>query len=152
MKTRIIFSTNKKIGSVVIRFGTWSDYSHCDVIGPTGHAGKIIGATPGGGVISYSLADRIGMSTKWMIYEVDADPHQVWAYLETQLGKPYDWLGCLGIAFHRDWEDDDKWFCSELIAKAFLEAGAPLLNPEIKINRITPEDLLSSPELKRIEV
>lgn len=148
MNSRIIFSTNNIIGSVLIRIGTWSRYSHCDFIT---EKGTVIGATAFGGVHEYDLAERIADSTHYAIYEVDAERDAVEAAIRPQLGKAYDWLGCMGIAMHRDWRSDDKWFCSELIAYAFEKAGTPLVNPELYLNRVTPEALLRSPMLKLIE-
>lgn len=145
MKARILFSTNDKIGSKLIRFGTRSEYSHCDLIGPGGRS--IIGAVPFKGVVEYPLGERVIQSTRWAIYEIDADPVLAWHYAQGQIGKGYDWLGVFGIALMRDWEADDKWFCSELVAKACLEAGRPILNPQLRINRITPQMLLHSPIL-----
>ena len=34
-------------------------------------------------------------------------------WLEAQLGKPYDWTALLSFIVQRDWQEDDKWFCSE---------------------------------------
>jgi hypothetical protein len=147
MKTQILFSTNNLPGSVLIRVGTWSDYSHVDIISPDRESGLILGATPWHGVSHRAIEDRIDHSTRWMICEFDADPKRVWAYAESQIGKKYDWLGCLGIAVHRDWEEDDKWFCSELVAKAALQAGVPLINRRTRVNRVTPQMLLDSPLL-----
>lgn len=149
MKTRILFSTNDKIGSRLIRFGTRSEYSHCDLISPSGLS--IIGAVPFKGVVEYPLEERVDQSTKWAVYEIDADPALAWRYAQSQFGKSYDWLGVLGIVAMRDWEGDDKWFCSELVAKACLEAGRPILSPQVRINRITPQMLLHSPLLTEVD-
>ena len=44
-----------------------------------------------------------------------------WA--RSQKGKPYDTWGVWGIGFGRNWEDDSKWFCSELACETLLKAG-----------------------------
>lgn len=52
-----------------------------------------------------------------MIIEVPTDPYFVtngFTWLHDQVGKAYDWTGVGGIGFHRNWQDDDKWYCSEL--------------------------------------
>lgn len=64
-----------------------------------------------------------------------------------QVGKSYDLTALLGILAHRDWREDDSWFCSELVAAAFEAGDEPLLNPHAKLNRITPEQNYLSPKL-----
>jgi len=68
-----------------------------------------------------------------------------WA--RTQAGKKYDFSAIAGIATNRNWRDQSRWFCSELIAASFEQVGAPLLNPETKVWRITPRDLLLSTQI-----
>lgn len=63
----------------------------------------------------------------------------------TQEGKKYDWTAITGFAMNRDWREEDRWFCSELVCAAFEKVGAPLLNPQMQVYRITPRDLLLSP-------
>ena len=67
----------------------------------------------------------------------------------TQVGKPYDFSAIAGIAIDRDWHDDSKWFCSELLAVAFEKAFSPILStrPSAQAWRITPRDLLLSRQL-----
>lgn len=59
-----------------------------------------------------------------------------------QLDKGYDTLALIGNLFRRNWQETDKWFCSELIAWAFEEGGKKLIRD--RINRVTPGDLLLS--------
>lgn len=148
MSAKILFSTNQLPGSIAIRVGTWSRFSHCDLI--VGNGSRIIGAAPFCGVAESPIEKRLESSRHWAIYEVETWQAPVEAAAREQLGKPYDWLGCLGIVFHRDWHKDSRWFCSELIAHAFSVAGVHLVNPELRLNRVTPEALLRSPLLKRI--
>lgn len=72
------------------------------------------------------------------------DPDALLAAARTQLGKPYDVFGALGVGFRRNWQETDRWFCSELIAYAFQESGHPLFRPE-SLYRISPEDLWTLP-------
>lgn len=44
-------------------------------------------------------------------------------WLKDQLGKPYDWTGVGGLGFNRNWQDDDKWYCSELACTYGLRSG-----------------------------
>lgn len=46
-------------------------------------------------------------------------------FARQQEGKPYDFKGAfgLGIAADRDWQEDDCWFCFEIIAAMLHAAG-----------------------------
>jgi len=71
----------------------------------------------------------------------------------TQVGKPYDFSAIAGITLDRNWHDERRWFCSELIVVAFEKAGAPILStrPSSAFWRITPRDLLLSRQLFYLE-
>ena len=71
------------------------------------------------------------------------------AAAESQIGKPYDWLGVLGIGLHRDWQEPDRWFCSEMAAWAFQQAGRPLFRPDA-LYRITPQHFWMLPYEARL--
>lgn len=91
------------------------------------------------GVRVRPLADLLAASSKHRIVEMPGDPYKVITAARSQIGKPYDWLGVLGIGLHRNWQADDSWFCSELVAWAFEAAGSPLFRAPHW--RITPQDL-----------
>jgi uncharacterized protein YycO len=71
---------------------------------------------------------------------------QAYEWAKTQTGKPYDFSAITGMAINRDWRNESKYFCSELIALAFEKAGSPVLStrPSVGVYRITPRDLLLS--------
>lgn len=50
------------------------------------------------------------------------------AWLDQQIGAPYDWPGALGLGLtpYRDWGQEDKWFCYELAAGVLRAAGRPV--------------------------
>ena len=56
------------------------------------------------------------------------DAKTVWRLAETQADKPYDWGYLLGFLLRRNWQDQDKWVCHELIAWACQEAGHPIID------------------------
>ena len=138
------FSTTKHISSKAIQFFTWSWASHVDFVLPDGKLFGALATQDGGGVrlhdaLNYTQIER---------FQVDA-PESIIDITMTQAGKPYDWSGIFGLVLReRNWEDDDKWFCSELVAWSFKQGGFPLLNETT--SRITPRDLLISPLLKPI--
>ena len=137
----LLFSTTRGPVSGLIRFFTWSDFSHVDAVLPDG---TLLGARAGG--VKIRPADYLG-SAKTARFHVDLTPEQeaaAWAFLRNQIGKRYDFTAIIGFLFRRDWQRDGAWFCSELIAAACaLAAKFPLVR-ETK-GRVTPRDLLISP-------
>lgn len=136
---KLLFSTNNGIGARLIRLGTWSKYSHCDVFTEDG---SIIGAVPFKGVIEYDPSIRLKNQYEICVIE-NVDAAKVIEGVKQQLGKSYDWTGVMSLSIHRDWHSPDKWFCSELLAWAVERAGTPVINKYS--NRVTPQDLLESP-------
>ena len=63
-----------------------------------------------------------------------------YAFLYSQIGKPYDKLAILGFIFGRNWQDPGAWICSELQCAAAMSAD--IMQPLcLTANRITPNDL-----------
>jgi uncharacterized protein YycO len=136
----ILFSRDRGVFSALIRVATWSDWSHVDVV----DGDHLIGALASG-VARYPAAERISVSTATARMEVPltAEQHRLaLRFLAEQLGKPYDWAGIFGMPLRRDWQQDDAWFCSELVAAACAFAGRPVTRRES--GRVTPQDLYES--------
>lgn len=68
------------------------------------------------------------------------NPRELLAFLNRQVGKPYDWFAILALPFRESWHRRNKWFCSELVAEA-LSAGGSNAVPRLKSYRVTPRDL-----------
>jgi uncharacterized protein YycO len=132
------FSTGAGPASWLVRRFTWSPYSHVDLVLPDG---RLLGARGDGGVAIREPELFLTVTR----FTVDAPECVIDAALE-QLGKPYDWSAIAGIVTRRNWQQPDRWFCSELVAWAFESAGRPLLRAQ-GTHRITPRDLLLSPYL-----
>ncbi|MDE2104468.1 MAG: hypothetical protein KGL39_44950 [Patescibacteria group bacterium] len=114
--------------------------AHVDAVMP---GGSFLGARLDGGVASRP-ADYI-VPTREQYVHLAATPQQesdFYAFLNSQLGKPYDTTAIAAFAVERDWRTPDSWFCSELQARALEICGffpKPLASPA---NEITPRDLL----------
>ena len=133
---RVIFTRRHHIGTIVLRAFLWSKWSHCAII----DGDEVIEAAAPDGVRTRPLADLIAESSRYEIMDFPArNPAAVIAAARAQIGAPYDWGGVVGIGFRRRWQDHDAWFCSELIAAAFADAGEPLVR--VDAWRITPRDL-----------
>ncbi len=107
--------------------------------------GRLLGAVPGG--VRVRPYDPSALRIER--YHVDASD-TVLSVALAQLGKHYDWPGALGLALRRNWQEDDAWFCSELVAWSFEQAGRPLLNAP-QAWRLTPRDILLSPLLRQLK-
>ena len=133
---RLVFTRRRHPGSVLLRAFLWSAWSHCAIVDGV----DIIEAAADGGVRIRELGDLLRESSEHAFVDVPtSDARAVIAAARSQVGKPYDWLGVLGIGVRRRWQDNDRWFCSELIAWAFERAGWPLFRGQPW--RITPRDL-----------
>ncbi len=141
---RLAFYRGTGLTGWAIRTVTWSDYDHVALLLPDG---SVLDVEPGAGVSEHATV-RVADA----VFAVDAPDsacdHAV-AFAMQQIGKPYDWTAVIGIGLHRDWRQTDSFFCSELVALAFENAGCPLLHAN-HVNRVTPGDLLMSPLLRAV--
>jgi cell wall-associated NlpC family hydrolase len=143
---QILFSADSSWASKVTRFFLNSRWSHVVIIDPT--TKTRIEAYPLQGVRERPLAVDALPTHKYTEFAIVNIPHPnpqaVFDMARTQLGKPYDLLGALGVGINRDWQEDDKWFCSEFVAWAFEKTGSSLFRSEA-VKRISPQDLWELP-------
>ena len=132
---RLLFSTSHHPMSAVIRACTWSNWSHVALV-----AGPFAIEAVTTGVRKVPVLDAMDRAKRAAVVELPCrDPRAVIAAAESQLGKPYDFTAIVGLGLHRDWQEDDRWFCSELVAWAFEVAGAPLFRTGYW--RVTPQTI-----------
>lgn len=133
----VLFSTTSNPFSWLIRMMTWSRWSHVSIV----DGDTIIQAHALHGVVRSSLAEAIDTAKRVELVRLPArDPAAVIAAAASQIGKPYDWTALLAFILRRDWQEDDSWFCSELVAWAFHRGGSPLFRAD-RISRVTPEHI-----------
>ena len=133
------FSAGTGPAAMLVRAVTWSWCAH---VGFKLKDGTVLDATPEYGVSIREAAD----DETTIYFKVNVPQERVMEHALTQVGKPYDFIGALGVGLHRDWREQDHWFCSEFVAWSLEKAGYPLLRTN-HINRITPQNLLLSPRL-----
>lgn len=133
---RILFCTSKLPGAVLIRAVTWSDWSHVAIV----DGEEVIEATwPA--VRVAPLAEVIAKHSRHILVDLPSpDSAAVIAAARSQVGKPYDLTALFGLLVRRDWQEADRWFCSELVAWSFQQGGSPLFRPDA-LYRITPQHL-----------
>lgn len=142
MGLKMMFTNSNKIGSFMIRWVTWSDYSHTALLIDD----NTIAHADFSGVHVEPIQALKDRSKNWMIveYEYDRVDEVIKACLE-QVGKPYDYTGVLGILFRDvNLQDDSKWWCSEYPAGGCNKAGKPMFQEEY-MSRITPQNWLMLP-------
>jgi hypothetical protein len=138
------FSTSKGLASRLIRFYSWSEFSHVDLVLPDG---KLLGARLDGGVQIRPPDYEQFTKVKRLVAAVT--PRQgtrIYQLALDQIGKPYQMKSIFGFAFRKDAVSTGTWFCSELVAWLFAKVGHPLVFKPV--NRVSPEDLIVSPQLK----
>lgn len=94
--------------------------------------------------VRYSLLEEVmhgATIVRTLTYSVP-DAKAGFDFLISQLGKPYDMKGAIGLGLnpHRAWEDNDSWFCYELCAATLKAAGLDIFED---INHITEIPLMS---------
>lgn len=137
MTVAVIFTRRRAIGSLLLRTFLWSAYSHCALIDR--ERGTIIEAAAPRGVRERPLADLLATASHWVSIEIPGDERAACDALRTQIGKGYDWGFLFGFLFRRNWQDANRWGCSEAVAWAVEQSGRRLFRAGA--HRITPRDL-----------
>jgi len=136
---KLLFTRRRHIGSWIIRMVTWSEYSHVDIVLDEHY---LIGATAFEGVAIQSINYRLSNASKAVLMDLPVKSlEDAIGYAKSQVGKRYDWLGVFGIGLRRNWQDEKKWSCAELVAAAADYAGQKPFDSKFHY-RITPQNLL----------
>jgi hypothetical protein len=132
------------MGAITLQFVTSSDpeswairtfergwMSHVDTVMDDG---QLLGARSDGRVQIRSPNYETFSRVERVVIAVP-DYHQVayYAFVQAQIGKPYDTAAIVAFALDRNWRTPDAWFCDELVAAGLVQAGAvrklaPLVN------------------------
>lgn len=132
-KVWLRFITDPGISSWAIRWFTWSEWSHVDLVL---RDGRFLGARIDGGV-RIRPHDYITPSVFRYAYVEVPDPRRIYGWATSQIGKPYDWRAIAGFLPRANWHNPHAWFCSELVAGAFEQARQPIIDAET--SRVTPQ-------------
>lgn len=137
---QLAFSRRHHVGSLALRAFLWSKWSHCVIVDDD----VVIEANATDGVVERPYLEFAKNTSKIELIKVpvpsEAVKEAVLAAARSQVGKEYDWIGLLGLGLRNErLSSRRRWFCSELIAWAFDQAGYPLLR--IKPWRVSPQHL-----------
>lgn len=134
---QLLFTTTNLPLSLLIRARSGGPYSHVALI----DGDQVIEAVAGSGVRRAPLQRALERASGAAVMMVpSSNPTAVLAMARSQIGRPYDWSGIAGLGVNRDWQEPDAWFCSELVAWAFEQAGQPLVRADA-VSRVTPQNL-----------
>lgn len=135
--------------SRMIRFRTWSEYSHASLYVP--RSGEFESWIPNGVRNVSPIGSGHTPGTQVDLFAVTVTPSQegkILHFLQEQVGKKYDYRGVLGFLSRRDRaQNQDRWFCSELVFAACQAGGIDLL-ARIQPHRVSPDMLALSPLLE----
>ena len=133
----VLFSTTSNPFSWLIRLITWSRWSHVSIV----DGDDVIEAHALYGVIRRPCCEVIETAKRCEFVRFKCDnPQGVIEAARSQVGKEYDWTALFGILLRRNWQEDDSWFCSELVAWCFTQADCGIFRAD-RLARVTPEHL-----------
>ena len=137
-RVQVLFTKHENISSWVIRAATMSPWSHVAVP----HGDYLVESVAFHGVRAAKIQDTLRLADSYVFAEIKTPltQAQVFSACLSQVGKDYDYGAVLGMPFGRDWQEDDKWFCSELTEWGFVVNGAPNFSTD-KMHRVTPRDI-----------
>lgn len=145
----LLFSGNG-LSSLFIRLISWSRYSHVGLV--MRQRGRVLCAEATGAGVHLVIMSELTKKYDGRIdyYEwvggSDDEREEALGFIIDQLGKPYDFGSGLRFAFAlvfggiQRHVKNEKWFCSELVAKAFEVAGMDWFAGR-KTDYISPKDL-----------
>lgn len=141
---KIAMMHGRGLVSSLIRWQTFSRWSHCALVYPNGE--WIIEAWPGKGVQKKKITDW----NKVELFFIKGITEEQWKiafnWAESQLGKGYDYWGVLHFIPRIHLPDNKKFFCSEFVFDALKVAGINL-QERINAQELSPREIGISPLL-----
>lgn len=132
---QLLFTRSRSLPTVLIRWVTWSQWSHVGIITPQD---TVIEARAFHGVVETPLAEAVQRASHSAVIGVTLpDEAAALAWAGAQLGKRYDWTGAIGIGLRREWDQPNAWWCSELAEGALAAGGRRAFRRGVA--RVTPE-------------
>lgn len=130
---KLILCTKPGLSSAFLRLVMWSKWSHSAIL----HGGYVTDTTLWqGGVKSHTSEDFFAQYPAYELRDIEVNEEDALLWLAQQHGKGYDWTALLSFVVQRDWQEPDKWFCSELSEAMISLFGKPRFRASAQ--RITP--------------
>jgi uncharacterized protein YycO len=136
---KLILCRNNSVGSWLLRSLMWGRWSHSALWDRDRHV--VVDTTLWqGGVRVHDEADFFDHYPTHEVRDLGIPPENyaaARAWIEAQVGKPYDWTALVSFVVHRNWQDDDSWFCSEFLENIRNLFGLRVFRADA--SRITPQ-------------
>ena len=130
---KLVLCTKPGLSSAFLRLVMWSKWSHSAIL----DEGMVVDSTLWqGGVKAHTSKDFFTHYPTYELRDIEVDEEDALIWLGLQLGKKYDWTALLSFVVQRDWQEDDKWFCSELTESMISKFGKPRFRASAQ--RVTP--------------
>ena len=130
---KLILCTKPGLSSAFLRLVMWSKWSHSAIL----DGGLVYDSTLWqGGVRVHTSEAFFEHYPTYEPRDIEVDEPRASYWLTAQIGKGYDWTALLSFVVQRDWQEDDKWFCSELTEAMISKFGKPRFRASAQ--RITP--------------
>jgi hypothetical protein len=157
----VFFKKDNSFISRVVAKLTHSEFTHVALIVGYDEATKVATVIESDKFVNTRIT-TVKIDDSHVVYSTDNMTKEVSdkvvKYSYRQLGVKYDYFQILGLFISLTIKGDryalfnstNKYICSELIDRAYLNAGIPRLN-NLNIGNITPQELIEVYRLKRIE-
>lgn len=130
---KLILCTKPGLSSAFLRLVMWSKWSHSAIL--DGGVAKNSSLSQGG-VKAHNSEEFFAKYPTYEVRDIEVDETRARYWLTAQIGKRYDWTALLSFVVQRDWQEPDKWFCSELSEAMIAMHGKPRFRASAQ--RITP--------------
>ncbi len=135
----LLYSTRGSIWSWAIKVKTWSQVSHCEVVGPDATA---LASRDGKGVNTYyPIRERDLYAVLRPVHPMDMGA--AWQWHQTVIGQKYDWWGLMRF-FTLGKPSLTKQFCSEYAVRLYRHGGIEPFTPDYDADLVSPGMFLAS--------
>lgn len=140
MKVKMYIINNSSIFSSIVKLFTFSRWSHVVI---SFDENTYIDSIFIDGVRLYNKKFFLDNYKKYQEISVLLSEYETAReFALNQVSKKYDWKAIIGYIFYRrKWQDESKWFCSELAATILERGGRKIFRADL--SRITPYQLWS---------
>ena len=144
---RALYCSSHTFPSWLVRFFTWSRWSHCAVqfTAEDGTEHVLEAVWPRVREVSLEVFMADNDIVKAVSYPCH-DPAAAIAWGRTQIGHPYNLPGALGLPFHEVLGRRGWWLCSRYMAAMYGSGHSDLIRPS-EIAQATPQALWQMPGL-----
>jgi uncharacterized protein YycO len=112
-QVKVVFGSNWKPASIFIKLFTWSRWCHCGIV----DGEYIIDTTLASGCRRILISEWVKHYDVYQVMDLPVKSKEGCLELaRSYVGSAYDWLGILSYVLYKDFEDKNKFFCSELLA------------------------------------